>query len=253
MWDSVAANAGTQASVRQQLRNQLLSLPKPKNEFEIVLPDLPADEGGDDADDADAADGGDGAGGEAEAETEEDAADVDARQQSEAKRRADEEFRSRSVVLQRNLPRPTTVNVAALEAAVAKASSPFDALVQAELLAMLRHDAAVFPPKGAPHAPPAKVAAYERMARDELSEAAALIEAEMKALAVEVDPAVYESLHGAAASDFIFVPSTQQMGRASLAPKADRVASLRNELEVRAPCPARAGAARALWRVSMMA
>ena len=224
-----SVRSSTQASIRQQLRNQLATLPKPRNEFEIVLPDLPADEAAGDEDDE--ADGEDGGADGAEPQVE-DAADVEARKQAQARRRAEDEFRSRSLVLQRGLPRPITVNVAAFEAAEPR-QNQFEALIQAELLAMLRHDAAVFPPKGSAHAP-SKGAAYERLSREELSEADALIAAEMKELAVKVDPATFVNLWTAASSDFIFIPAAQQFGRASTATKADRVASLRNELEVRA-------------------
>jgi len=177
-------------------------LPKPRNEFEIVLPDLPEDQGGEeDEEEEDEVDEGTSA-------TVEDAADVEAQRQEQAKRRAEAEFRSRSLPLQRGLPRPTTINVAALEAA-RDAAAPEAALVLAEMLAMLRHDSAVFPPKGSTHAP-SKGPAYERMSREELSEADALVAEEMRALAVDVDLKAYNNLHTAIAADFAFIPSQQQ-------------------------------------------
>jgi pre-mRNA-splicing factor CDC5/CEF1 len=240
--------------MRQQLRSQLAALPKPRNEFEIVLPDVPADDAGagddgqGDDDNEEEEEEGEGDGGDGSvvsargsSATVEDAAEVEARRQEAARRRAEEEFRTRSLVLQRQLPRPVTVNVAAAEAAAAAAGAGAAALVQAEMLAMLRHDAAVFPPKGATHAPGRAPAGYDRLSRDELAEAEALVAAELRELSVEVDPTTYANLWAAAASDFVFVPATQQYGRASTASKTDRIASLQNELEVhgtppRAPC-----------------
>lgn len=82
--------------MKAQLSAQLSSLPAPRNDYEIVVPDQEDDDMGD----------GSGAGGLSV----EDQADVDARREAEIREQAARELRLRSQVVQRDLPRPVEIN-----------------------------------------------------------------------------------------------------------------------------------------------
>lgn len=95
--DTPAAHLNYQKSVKEQLRLKLSSLPAPKNDYEIVVPEHEEEV--------------------AEQQQEhmvEDQADVDARYQAEQKAKAERELALRSQVIQRDLPRPSEVNMAVL-------------------------------------------------------------------------------------------------------------------------------------------
>ena len=117
------------ALLRQDLLQGLSSLPAPRNEYQIVVPDV--------ADlDTDAGDV-DGV-----AAMEEDAADVDARLAEQAVADVQLQLRKRSHAVQRSLPRP-------LSAAGAQSHQADDvaaALLHAELALLVAHDAALHPP-----------------------------------------------------------------------------------------------------------
>ncbi|KAG9284329.1 hypothetical protein G9A89_007484 [Geosiphon pyriformis] len=112
----------------KQLRNSLMNLPAPKNDFEIVLPEFDLSiEARNDVE-----------------LTEEDASDRDRKlkQQQEAEERA--LLARRSQAVQRNLPRPTSVNEKAL-IQMARSDDEISQLVLTEMINLLRYDAVKHP------------------------------------------------------------------------------------------------------------
>jgi pre-mRNA-splicing factor CDC5/CEF1 len=93
-----------QREVKQQLRHNLSRLPKPKNDYEIVLPDS-ADQTneGDQMDTLNVND--------------EDQADIDQRKREYRRRKQEEHFKRQTQVVQRNLPRPNDINLTILRPA----------------------------------------------------------------------------------------------------------------------------------------
>lgn len=123
-----------ETSAKRALKAGFMSLPKPENNFELLVPD---DE------DAEAAD--------ADAPLSvEDAADRDAA----IKRRHDEEERKalarRSQAVQQGLPRPANVDVSALlqNLSMDDEQTPAERLINAELVQILQHDAITHPLPG---------------------------------------------------------------------------------------------------------
>ncbi|KAI0792943.1 pre-mRNA splicing factor component-domain-containing protein [Abortiporus biennis] len=126
------------SSTKNALKNAFMSLPKPENNFELLVPE--DEEGGEVSD---------------RVETVEDAAERDARlrrQREELERRA---FARRSQVVQQNLPRPPNVNVEQLleklnlgEKDVEDGLEDATQLVHAELVQLLRHDSIAHPIPG---------------------------------------------------------------------------------------------------------
>lgn len=116
---------------RSQLKSQFAALPKPKElDFELELPEEQQEFGGD------------------MELSEEDAAERDRRNQAihEAVERAD--FKRRTQVLQRNLPRPTIVDVDALLKAAIEVSDPIQAMIAEESALLISNDAYRYPVSG---------------------------------------------------------------------------------------------------------
>lgn len=119
-------------AMRNQLRSGLASLPKPKDtEWEFEIPDEQQEAM------------------EVENLTEEDAAERDRRERE--RREAEEalEFRRRTQVMQRNLPRPAVVDLAGLLAQTGQLPDPIEVLIARETAALMANDAMKYPLPGA--------------------------------------------------------------------------------------------------------
>ena len=118
-------------ALRSKLKSQLAALPKPKElDFELELPEEQQDI-------------------DREMElSEEDAAERDRRNRAlrEAVERAD--FKRRTQVLQRNLPRPTVVDVDALFKAAIEVPDPIQTMIAEEAALLIANDAYKYPVSG---------------------------------------------------------------------------------------------------------
>ena len=103
------------AAARLELAAGLSALPAPRNEYQVVLPELPATE--------------------AEAAEVEDAADASTRLRAEAAAGAEAAARARSAAVQRSLPRPPS-------APAPTSATGAEAALRAEIAAVVSHDAA---------------------------------------------------------------------------------------------------------------
>jgi pre-mRNA-splicing factor CDC5/CEF1 len=155
------------ALLRQDLLQGLSSLPAPRNEYQIVVPDV-----------ADLDTDADGV-----AAMEEDAADVEARLAEQAVADLEVQRRKRSHAVQRSLPRPHSGAGAQSHQADDVAAS----LLHAELVLMVAHDAALHPPAPAvgskrDRQQAADAPQLEDFSLDALEAAGALIREEASAL-----------------------------------------------------------------------
>lgn len=225
------------AELRQNLKAGLSGLPAPKNEYAIVVPQLPEDEGEERGD-----------------EVEPDAADLAARARAEAEAQEKERLRRRSRALQRGLPRPPLASVERLLTAGNHLSGPLtpveeaEELVRREVALLLRHDAAKYPPedtladrkkKGAlANGTPSTLAVPEldSFEEAEILEAAGLVEQEAghvrRAMGhedaslddfIEARSAIYE--------DLVWLPTKGLYGLASVANTSEYLAGLASEHE----------------------
>ncbi|ERT02570.1 pre-mRNA-splicing factor CDC5/CEF1 [Sporothrix schenckii 1099-18] len=149
--------AQRQVALRGQLQRGLASLPKPKDtDWELELPDE-ADENDERA-------------ARTAQQQVEDAADRDRRAREHQEALAALERKRRTQVMQRNLPRPASVDLAALLASTASLEDPAAALVAHEAALLVANDAAKFPlTKTA--ARPATTVSLETIGDDDLAEA----------------------------------------------------------------------------------
>ncbi|CAK7222614.1 Pre-mRNA-splicing factor cef1 [Sporothrix bragantina] len=149
--------AQRQLAMQNQLQRGLASLPKPKDtDWELELPDE-ANENEVNARTAE--------------QQVEDAADRDRRLREHQEALAALERKRRTQVMQRNLPRPTTVNLAALLASAATLEDPVEALIANEAALLIANDATKFPLTKTVTKPAASVVSLETISDNDLAEA----------------------------------------------------------------------------------
>ncbi|KAL9022786.1 MAG: hypothetical protein Q9185_000049 [Variospora sp. 1 TL-2023] len=118
-------------SLRHQLKSKFASLPKPKEtEWDLELPDEQQETKG-----------------QAEL-SEEDAAERDRRNQALREAAQQAELKRRTQVLQRGLPRPSTVDIDALLETASHISDPVERAIAEEMALLMANDARKFPVPG---------------------------------------------------------------------------------------------------------
>uniref|UniRef100_A0A3Q3CUZ3 Cell division cycle 5-like protein n=1 Tax=Haplochromis burtoni TaxID=8153 RepID=A0A3Q3CUZ3_HAPBU len=236
----------TQRESLQHLRQGLMSLPVPKNDFEIVLPENAEKELE-----------------ETEAETGfiEDSADVEARKQVRAQRDAEreKEMKLRHTAVQRSLPRPTEVNESVLRPASMEPLSDLqqaEELIKQEMITMLHFDCLNHPSanaanqlqrgkirgptstsNNASHIAYLEKTSYKPISTEEMEQAKLVLAAEMEEvkggmghgdLSMEAYSQVWEECYG----QVLYLPTQNRYTRANLASKKDRIESLEKKLNV---------------------
>ncbi|KXZ44260.1 hypothetical protein GPECTOR_70g491 [Gonium pectorale] len=227
--------AARQAAVRGELRERLAGLPAPQNEYAFEPVEVPQDE--------------------PEEAMEEDLADVRVRKAREEEERRRLEELKKSKALQRQLPRPLTVdNLPAPRPAPAGPSADpaalrerAEELVAAEMVTLLMHDAIKYPVKDArsetkkkgdkgssKQAGPAP--SLDELPLEELKAAEELVKQEVTFLRHAWDHAKlsqddYIDVWMAVHRDLIYLPARQRYERAASATNVDRIESIKSEFE----------------------
>ncbi|KAJ3276898.1 Cell cycle serine/threonine-protein kinase cdc5/MSD2 [Terramyces sp. JEL0728] len=169
--------------VRQQLSSLFAALPKPKNDFEIVLPESEQDD-----------------------QQEQDDIEMDQEEYlllSEAKRKAEEERRlkKRSQVMQKSLPRPVVTLQRLQSIYNGDKDDPIESMINQEKAKLIHRDAAKYPLKEQPELE----SFYEMEKLDEyIDEATRLIQQEMEKL--EIQPPEFQFLY----KDYDYDPIQQE-------------------------------------------
>jgi pre-mRNA-splicing factor CDC5/CEF1 len=217
---------------RDRLKHGFMSLPQPKNDFELIDPE--------------------------EEETvmvevdgvrrPEDAGERDARL---AKLKAEEEQRRlarRSNAVKRNLPRPTDFDAGALRAdlqVVSTGADEIDRLVTLEMIDLLEHDAAVYPVAGSsrpgsvkaslPFIPDEDLADARALVHSELSQAAgfpgATPEQLARVLEAQTDPALFDAVWKPVVDSLAYDARAGAFVDASSLSPEERVAGLKAQIE----------------------
>lgn len=224
-----------QKQVKDALRDKLATLPAPRNDYEIVVPD---DEAEGDAQDSSHT-------------FVEDQTDVDARIIAEGKAAQAAELARRSQVVQKDLPRPLEINTTILRPpneADLTGMQKAEELIKQEMITMLHYDAMLNPVPYPVNAPPKKPTSlqqlqaylnqnpYNQYDDDELEVAKEMLKEEMQVvkngmahgdLSVENYSQVWEEC----LSQVLYLPSQMRYTRANLASKKDRFDSLEKKLE----------------------
>uniref|UniRef100_A0A669CR29 Cell division cycle 5-like protein n=1 Tax=Oreochromis niloticus TaxID=8128 RepID=A0A669CR29_ORENI len=226
----------------QHLRQGLMSLPVPKNDFEIVLPENAEKE-------------------LEETETEtgfiEDSADVEARKQTQRDAEREKELKLRHTAVQRSLPRPTEVNESVLRPTSMEPLSDLqqaEELIKQEMITMLHFDCLHHPSanaanqlqrgktrgptstsNNASHIAYLEKTSYKPIGTEEMEQLVLAAEMEVvKAgmghgdLSMEAYSQVWEECYG----QVLYLPAQNRYTRANLASKKDRIESLEKKLDV---------------------
>ncbi|XP_045766130.1 cell division cycle 5-like protein [Maniola jurtina] len=219
-----------QKQLKASVRNALQSLPAPRNDYEIVVPEH-EDEAADTA----------------AAARVEDQADVEARltREQEEKRQAARALRSAAV--QRGAARPAEVN-----ASVVRTGGPLtplqraEELLKAEMLTMLHYDALHDPPPGvekkravqlqASHLAYLEQHPYEQFSAEELAAAKQELQKEMEVVRAgmghgDLGLDAYTQVWEECLAQVLFLPGQNRYTRANLASKKDRLESAEKRLE----------------------
>ncbi|XP_063298135.1 cell division cycle 5-like protein [Pelobates fuscus] len=227
---------------REHLRLGLMTLPSPKNDFEIVLPE------------------------NAERELEEhdqeetfieDAADVEARKQAIRDAQRAKEMKQRHKAIQQDLPRPSEVNETILRPVNVEPPlsdlQKSEEMIKKEMITMLHHDCLHYPygdnvgvKKGkgpgsgttnAEHITYLEHSPYEKISHEDVKHAEELLQQEMEVvkqgmghgdLSIDAYNQVWEECY----SQVLYLPGQGRYTRANLASKKDRIESLEKRLEI---------------------
>ncbi|KAJ8951392.1 hypothetical protein NQ318_009956, partial [Aromia moschata] len=231
--DTPAAHRLYQSSLKEQLKMGLSSLPQPKNDYEIVVPEHEEEEMPE----------------QAQEQMIEDQADVDKRHQEELKAKAAKELASRSQVIQRDFPRPQEVNMSVLrpphESYSLTELQKAEELIKREMVTMLQYDNLKNPNptqnKRSNLSQAQQLAfleqhPYENFRGEDLTMAKAMLKREMDfvksgmnhgELPIEAYTQVWEECLG----QVLFLPNQNRYTRANLASKKDRLESGEKRLE----------------------
>ncbi|RZF40584.1 hypothetical protein LSTR_LSTR007467 [Laodelphax striatellus] len=231
--DTPLAMRNYQSQVKEQLAAGLNSLPNPRNDYEIVVPE-------DELNSSDAK--------QTRHLSVEDQADVDARAAAALALEREKELKSRSQVVQRNLPRPPDVNIVLRPM---NSEPPLtdlqkaEELIKQEMITMLHYDAVYTPDtektsrsvmSQAQHLAHLEQHPYETFTPQELARAEEMLKKEMEVvkqgmshgeLSLESFSQVWEECF----SHVLFLANQNRYTRARLASKKDRLESLEKRLE----------------------
>ncbi|XP_072391983.1 cell division cycle 5-like protein [Diabrotica undecimpunctata] len=222
-----------QMSMKDQLKMGLSSLPQPKNDYEIVVPENEDQEEPE----------------QAQSQMIEDQADVDARIQEELKAKAARELALRSQVIQRDLPRPQEVNMTVLRPSHESYSlsdlQRAEELIKREMVTMLHFDNLKNPVptqnKRSNMSQAHQLAfleqhPYESFRKEDLETAKGILKREMEVVRTgmnhgELPIEVYTQVWEECLSQVLFLPNQTRYTRANLASKKDRLESAEKRLE----------------------
>ncbi|CAG4918817.1 unnamed protein product [Colias eurytheme] len=226
--DTPAEHRQIQKQLKTTVRSALQSLPTPRNDYEIVVPDQDNDDQMDTSNENGV----------------EDQADKDARMAKEQEEKRQAELALRSTAVRRGAARPLAV-----VASGSRGSAPLNALqraeelLKAEMLTMLHYDALMDPPDEkkavsmqAAHLAHLEAHPYEQFTAEELRAARALLRREADAVRAgmahgDLGIDAYTQVWEECLAQVLFLPGQNRYTRANLASKKDRLESAEKRLE----------------------
>ncbi|XP_049869626.1 cell division cycle 5-like protein [Pectinophora gossypiella] len=222
-----------QKQLKASVRNALQSLPTPRNDYEIVVPEQEGEEAAE----------------WTPAAAVEDQADADARMQLEQEERRLAALALRSTAIQRELARPADVNNSVLRGhstGQLTALQQAEELLKAEMVTMLHYDSLHDPPQTvdkkravqlqAAHLAYLEQHPYEEFSKEELDAAKQQLQAEMEVVKTgmghgDLSMDAYTQVWEECLAQVLFLPGQNRYTRANLASKKDRLESAEKRLE----------------------
>lgn len=229
---------------REQLQNLkigLSSLPQPKNDFEIVLPEELPD--GMHAEELD---------GERADAYVQDMGDEEEKYKQELERRRQEELNKRHTSLKKGLPRPSAINETVMRKSDVKMNELQEAeeLIKREMITMLHNDALNYPAPNqisskqnkraqlpASHVAYLERNMYEEVSKEDLEEAREVLLEEVLYVKQEMDHGevtieAFDQVWNECFDEVLFLPNEKRYTRAMMASKKDKVDSFEKRLEI---------------------
>ncbi|XP_050079283.1 cell division cycle 5-like protein [Anopheles maculipalpis] len=239
--ETPAAYKSYQKQLKSSLKEGLASLPTPRNDYEIVVPDNETDEAADDGSmDVD--------------QMVPDQADVDEKRKRNKLAQEAKELSLRSQVIQRDLPRPLEINTTVLrpenEMHGLSDLQKAEELVKQEMVKMLNYDALRNPiqqqqqqaasmkrPAMSQYQSYLEQHPYESIDETDLAEAREMLTAEMGIVKQgmahgDLSLESYTQVWQECLSQVLYLPSQNRYTRANLASKKDRIESAEKRLEI---------------------
>lgn len=232
--DTPAAYKHYQRQMKSSLREGLSSLPTPKNDYEIVVPD-------DDQEEEPS---------ESASISVEDQADIDAKRIAAQKERQRQEMLLRSQVIQRDLPRPLDINSSVMrppnEMHGLNDLQKAEEMIKQEMITMLHYDALNDPVsipganiptlKKQQHANYLESHRYEEVSVADREYAGKILKQEMQVVKGgmahgDLSLESYSQVWQECLSQVLYLPSQNRYTRANLASKKDRIESFEKRLE----------------------
>lgn len=230
--ETPAAYKHYQRQIKSSLREGLSSLPAPKNDYEIVVPDEQEEEPSESA-----------------TISVEDQADIDEKRIQADKERQRKEMLLRSQVIQRSLPRPLEINSSVLRPANEMQGlndlQKAEELIKQEMITMLHYDALQDPVTAGGNVPPQKKQQhlnyldshpYTDVSLKDREIAGQLLKQEMQVVKAgmahgDLSLESYSQVWQECLSQVLYLPSQNRYTRANLASKKDRIESFEKRLE----------------------
>lgn len=232
--ETPAAYKHYQRQIKSSLREGLSSLPAPKNDYEIVVPDDELDEQPS----------------ESATISVEDQADIDAERLEDEKEKRRKEMLLRSQAIQRDLPRPLEINSSVLRPANEMQGlndlQKAEEMIKLEMITMLHYDAlndpvniagATAPPqKKQQHLNYLETHHYSEVSVADREAAGKLLKQEMQIVKAgmahgDLSLESYSQVWQECLSQVLYLPSQNRYTRANLASKKDRIESFEKRLE----------------------
>lgn len=232
--DTPAAYKNYQKQLKSSLREGLSSLPAPKNDYEIVVPD----------DEQEAMEV------ESDQNSVLDQAEIDARRIAADNERKQKELLLRSQVIQRKLPRPAEINQSVMRPPAEMQGltelQKAEELIKREMMTMLHYDALNDPPAGAvsvgkkpqtqQHVAWLEQHPYHNVSVRDREAASKMLKAEMQLVKTgmahgDLSLESYSQVWQECLSQVLYLPSQNRYTRANLASKKDRIESCEKKLE----------------------
>lgn len=222
--------------IKESLREKLSTLPTPRNDYEIVVPEDATDDDNESSMD----------------QLIEDQSDADARVVAEDKAQKAAELARRSQPIQKNLPRPFEINTTILRPPADMIGltelQRAEELIKQEMITMLHYDALLNPVVLPVNAPPKKPTSlqqlqvyldqnpYDEFEDDDLRQAEDLLKNEMQVVKNgmahgDLSLENYSQVWQECLSQVLYLPSQNRYTRANLASKKDRFESAERKLE----------------------
>jgi len=200
---------------RNQIREALLKLPAPQNEYSFVLPEDVADEEVEDNNMV------------------EDASDVIKKSERAAEEERQLQLRLRSQVLKRELPRPTTLadSFTKFESKLEEYNKQAEELIRSEVVRLIKHESLIYPNKAGGKG--REDVGYQQFTETQLKEADHLVltEAHNSLSRFSMEEFV-KILEDTARNEFVFVPSQSKFVSGQGVSRKDRADSIAAQFDL---------------------